>query len=184
MSVVGSEVMPLEYGGMDLESSPFPSSSERTVEERRERGVVEEEEEEIPSNIMEVEGNVGRCYDPELNIVSEVRGRDVEVEQLFAWKAKKTKQNNYKLNEDEAEEVGKLVREKGELVDIMYLTSAEAIKATELYGSSSLSEAEIDGFLNAVGGLAIPKKPKKKSKTSTVAKKGAAEKERLSSTST
>ncbi|GKV17241.1 hypothetical protein SLEP1_g27772 [Rubroshorea leprosula] len=73
MSVVGSEVMPLEYGGMDSESSPSPSSSERTVEERREQGAVEEEEEEIPSNIMEVEGNTDRCYDPELDVVSEVR---------------------------------------------------------------------------------------------------------------
>ncbi|GKV33957.1 hypothetical protein SLEP1_g42392 [Rubroshorea leprosula] len=260
MSVVESEVMPLEYGGMDSESSPSPSSLKKTVEERRERGVVEEEE-EIPSNIMEVEGNVGRCYDPELDIVSEVRGyaselgsrssfrglvnncnlphhvlirpagvneracsaprdywmpmyvrdgnlprspwgpvgilvtgtgrggiflhagRDAEVEQLSAWKAKKTKHNNYKLNEDEVEEVGKLVREEGELVDIMYLTNAEAIKAVELYGPSSLSEVEMDGFLNAAEGLAIPKKPRKKSKTSTTVEKGAAARERLSSTS-
>ncbi|GKV42233.1 hypothetical protein SLEP1_g49662 [Rubroshorea leprosula] len=170
MSVVGSEVMPLEYGGMDSESSSSPSSSERTMEERRE------------------------CYDPNLDIVSEVKGyvselgskgslrglvgncnlphhvlirpagsrKDAKMEQLSAWKAKKTKQNNYKLNEDEVEEVEKLVREEGELVDIMYLTSAEAIKAVELYGPSSLSKAEMDGFLNAIGGLAIPKKPRKK----------------------
>ncbi|GKV24302.1 hypothetical protein SLEP1_g33929 [Rubroshorea leprosula] len=187
MSVVGSEVMPLEYGGMDSESSPSPSSSERTVEERRERGIEEEEEEEIPSNIMEVEGNVDRCYDPDLGIVSEVREygselgsrgslrgfvgncnlphhvlirpvgwsrRDAEVEYLSTWKAKKTKQNDFKLNEDEVEEVGKLVREEGDSVDIMYLTSLKAIEAVEL--------SEMEGFLNAVGGLAIPKKPRKK----------------------
>ncbi|GKV45239.1 hypothetical protein SLEP1_g52348 [Rubroshorea leprosula] len=41
----------------------------------------------------------------------------------------------------------------------------------------------MDDFLNAAGGLAIPKKPRKKSKTSNVADKGATEKERLSSTS-
>ncbi|GKU99683.1 hypothetical protein SLEP1_g12492 [Rubroshorea leprosula] len=278
MSVVGSEVMPLEYGGMDSESSLSPFSSERTMEERREQGVGEKEEEEIPSNIMEVKGNGDRCYDPELDIVFEVRGyvselgsrgslrglvgncnlhhhilirpagvneracsaprdhwmlvyvhylatglrgksekgwyyfgprtsnkenkslftagpssikgwkekfffvddtewsrRDAEVEHLSAWKAKKTKQNNYKLNEDEVEEVEKLVREEGDLVDIMYLTSSKAIKAAELYGPSSLSEAEIEGFLNAVEGLAIPKKPRKKSKTSNVADKGAGE---------
>ncbi|GKU99684.1 hypothetical protein SLEP1_g12492 [Rubroshorea leprosula] len=74
MSVVGSEVMPLEYGGMDSESSLSPFSSERTMEERREQGVGEKEEEEIPSNIMEVKGNGDRCYDPELDIVFEVRG--------------------------------------------------------------------------------------------------------------
>ncbi|GKV42368.1 hypothetical protein SLEP1_g49779 [Rubroshorea leprosula] len=224
MSVVGSEVMPLEYGGMDSESSPSSSSLERIVEERRERGVVEEEEEEIPSNVMEVEGNGDRCYDPELDIVSEVKSpaggnervcsaprdhwmpmyvhylvaglrmeekfffvddtewsrRDAEVEQLSAWKAKKTKQNNYKLNEDEVEEVEKLVREEEDVVDIMYLTNSKAIEAAELYGPSLLSEGF---FLNATGRLAIRKKPRKKSKTSNVADKGAAEKERLSSTS-
>ncbi|GKV11643.1 hypothetical protein SLEP1_g22883 [Rubroshorea leprosula] len=283
MSVVGSEVMPLDYGSMDLESSPSPSSLERTVEEKRDQRVVEEEEDEIPSNILEAGSNIDGCYDPELDIVSEVRGYvselgirgslrglvgncnlphhvlirpvgvneracsapqdhwmpmyvhylvaglrfpipellaggkgekgwyyfglrlsskenrslfttrsssikgwkekfffvddtewsrgDAEVEQLSAWKTKKAKQNNYKLNEDEVEEVGKLVREEGELVDIIYLTSAEAIKATELYGPSSLSEAEMDGFINAAGGLRFPKKPRKKSKTSTARKK-------------
>ncbi|GKV48820.1 hypothetical protein SLEP1_g55611 [Rubroshorea leprosula] len=255
MSVVGSEVMPLEYGGMDSESSLSLSSSERTVEERKERRVVEEEEDEIPSNVIEIEGNGDGCYDLDLDIVSEVREyvselssrsslrglvgncnlphhvlirlaggwyyfgprssseenrglftigpssikgwkekfffvddtewsrMDVEVEQLSAWKAKRAKQNNYMLNEDEVEEVGKLVREEGELVDIMCLTSAKAIEAAELYGPSSLSEAEIDGFLNAAGGLAIPKKPRKKSKTSTAAEKGVVKRERLSSTS-
>ncbi|GKV41660.1 hypothetical protein SLEP1_g49161 [Rubroshorea leprosula] len=49
----------------------------------------------------------------------------------------------------------------------MYLTSAECIEAAELYGASALSEAEMDKFLSAAGGVAIPKKPRKKSKTST-----------------
>ncbi|GKV35986.1 hypothetical protein SLEP1_g44173 [Rubroshorea leprosula] len=109
--------------------------------------------------------------------------RDAEVEQLSAWKAKKTKQNNYKLNKDEVEEVEKLVREDGDVVDILYLTSPKAIEAVELYGPSSLSEAEMDEYINAVGGLRIPKKPRKKSKTSTAADKGAVEKERLPSAS-
>ncbi|GKV34552.1 hypothetical protein SLEP1_g42915 [Rubroshorea leprosula] len=109
--------------------------------------------------------------------------RDAEVEQLSAWKAKKTKQNNYKLNEDEVEEVEKLVREEGDVVDILHLTSPQAIEAAELYGPSSLSEAEMDEFTNAVGGLRIPKKPRKKSMTSAAANKGVPEKERLPSTS-
>ncbi|GKV34727.1 hypothetical protein SLEP1_g43073 [Rubroshorea leprosula] len=74
MSVVGSEVMPLDYDSMDSESSPTPFSSERTVEERRVRRVVEKEEDEIPSNILEAGSNVDGCYDPGLDIVSEVRG--------------------------------------------------------------------------------------------------------------
>ncbi|GKV30491.1 hypothetical protein SLEP1_g39296 [Rubroshorea leprosula] len=315
MSVVGSEVMPLEYGSMDSESSPSPTSSEKTVEEMRDHRVVEEEEDEIPSNILEAGNRVDGCYDPELEIVSEVRGyvselgsreglrglvgncnlphhvlirpagvneracsaprdhwmplyvhyliaglrfpipellvgllldysigitqltpnairaggkgekgwyyfgprssskgnrslfsaglssikgwkekfffvddtewsrRDAEVEQLSVWKAKKTKQNNYKLNEDEVEEVEKLVREDGDVVDILYLTSPKAIEAAELYGPSSLSEAEMDEFVSVARGLIIPKKPRKKSKTSTAAEKRVAEKERLSSTS-
>ncbi|GKV20256.1 hypothetical protein SLEP1_g30410 [Rubroshorea leprosula] len=313
VSVVGSEVMPLDYGSMDAESSPSPSGSERTVEERRDQRVVEEEEDEIPSNILEARSGVDGCYDPELEIVSEVRGyvselgsreslrglvgncnlphhilirpaglneracsaprdhwmplyvhyliaglrfpipellvgllldysigitqltpnaaegkgekgwyyfgprssskdnrslfsagpssikgwkkkfffvddtewsrRDAEVEQLSAWKAKKTKQNNYKLNEDEMEEVGKLVREEGDVVDILYLTSPKAIEAAELYGPSSLSEAEMDEFVTTTGGLVIPKKLRKKSRTSNVADKGAAEKEHRPSTS-
>ncbi|GKV43014.1 hypothetical protein SLEP1_g50356 [Rubroshorea leprosula] len=323
-SVVGSEVMPLEYGGMDSETSPSPTSSERTVEERRDQSVVEEveeveeEEDEIPSNILEAGNRVDGCYDPDLDMVCEVRGyvselgsreslrglvdncnlphhvlirpagvneracsaprdhwmplyvhyliaglrfpipellvgllldysigitqltlnviraggrgekgwyyfgrrssskdnrnlftagpssikgwkekfffvddtewsmRDAEVEQLSAWKAKKTKQNNYKLNEGEVEEVEKLeklVREEGDVVDILYLTSPQAIEAAELYGPSSLSEAEMEEFTNAAGGLRIPKKPRKKSRTSTAANKGAVKRERLPSTS-
>ncbi|GKV19741.1 hypothetical protein SLEP1_g29965 [Rubroshorea leprosula] len=73
-SVVGSEVMPLEYGGMDSETSSSPTSSERTVEDRRGQRVVEEEEDEIPSNILEAGNGIDGCYDPYLEIVSEVRG--------------------------------------------------------------------------------------------------------------
>ncbi|GKV44458.1 hypothetical protein SLEP1_g51641 [Rubroshorea leprosula] len=294
-SVVGSEVMPLEYGSMDAESSPSPMSSERTVEERRKEVGVEEEEEEIPSNVLESGGGVDGCYDLDLEIVFEVRGyvselgsrsslgglvgncnlphhvlirpagvneracsaprdhwmpiylhyliaglrfpipelraggggekgwyhfgpqssskenknlfsprpssikgwkenfffvddtewsrRDAEVEQLSAWKAKKSKQNNYKLNEDEVEEVKKLVREDGDMVDILYLTSPQAIDAAELYGPSSLSEAEMEEFTNAAGGLHIPKKPRKKSTTSAAANRGVPERECLPSTS-
>ncbi|GKV03026.1 hypothetical protein SLEP1_g15391 [Rubroshorea leprosula] len=109
--------------------------------------------------------------------------RDAEVEQLSAWKAKKSKQNNYKLNEDEVEEVKKLVREDGDVVDILYLTSPQAIEAAELYGPSSLSEAEMEEFTNAAGGLRIPKKPRKKSTTLAVANRGVPERERLPSTS-
>ncbi|GKV14628.1 hypothetical protein SLEP1_g25471 [Rubroshorea leprosula] len=295
MSVVGSEVMPLDYGNMDSESSPSPSSSERTVEEKGNRRVVEEEEDEIPSNILEAGGNVDGCYDPELDIVSEVRGYvselgsrgglrglvgncnlphhvlirpagvneracsapqdhwmplyvhyliaglrfpipellvggkgekgwyyfgprssskenrslfsfgpssikgwkekfffvddtewsrgDVEVEQLSAWKAKKTKQNNYKLNEDEMEEVEKLVREEGDVMDIMYLTSPKVRFSFVYFDIYVCFEIEMDSFFDAAGGLRIPKKPRKKSKTSTVVEKRVAKTEQLSSTS-
>ncbi|GKV11254.1 hypothetical protein SLEP1_g22520 [Rubroshorea leprosula] len=63
---------------------------------------------------------------------------DAEVRELAAWKTKRANQN-----------------------------SAQCIEAAELYGPSALSEAEMDQFLNIAGGAAIPKKPRKKSKTST-----------------
>ncbi|GKV48209.1 hypothetical protein SLEP1_g55035 [Rubroshorea leprosula] len=256
MSVVGSEVMPLDYGSVDTESSPSPTSSERTVEERRDEGVIVYEVRGYVSELgsrSSLRGLVGNCNLPHHVLIrpagvneracsaprdhwmpiylhyliaglrgekgwyyfgprssskenrnlfsagpSSIKGwkekfffvddtewsrRDAEVEQLSAWKTKKTKQNNYKLNEDEVEEVGKLVREEGDVVDILYLTSPNAIEATELYGPSSLSEAEMDDFVSAAGGLRIPKKPRKKSTTSAATNRGVLEKERLPSTS-
>ncbi|GKV53349.1 hypothetical protein SLEP1_g59882, partial [Rubroshorea leprosula] len=270
MSVVGSEVMPLDYGSMDSKSSPSPTSSERTVEYIRGRRVVELGSGDslrglvsncnLPHHVLLRPAGVNeRAWSaprdhwmplyvhylmaglrvrevgvPTVNMFkhffiikaggkgekgwyyfgprssnkdnrnlftagpSSIKGwkekfffvddiewsrRDAEVKQLSAWKAKKTKQNNYKLNKDEVEEVEKLVREDGDVVDILYLTSPKAIEAVELYGPSSLSEAEMDEYINAVGGLRIPKKPRKKSKTSTAADKGAVEKERLPSAS-
>ncbi|GKV05336.1 hypothetical protein SLEP1_g17361 [Rubroshorea leprosula] len=276
-SVVGSEVEPLDYGSMDSESSPSPSSSEKTVE-----GV-----DNIPFTVVEVEGNGERGYDRNAEIVEEVKqyrselrtredlchlvetyeissrvlvrpagveeracsaprdhwmpiyshylyaglkfpipelligllldynigltqlvpnamrggsrrdkgwyyftprvankkGRilftagpssikgwkekfffvddtewgkgDAKVRALASWKAKRANQNKFSLNEDEEEEVGRLVRKRGDVLNIMDLTSAACIEAAELYGPSALSE-----------GKAIPKKPRKKSQTS------------------
>ncbi|GKU99434.1 hypothetical protein SLEP1_g12287 [Rubroshorea leprosula] len=261
LSVRGSEeVKVLKYGDGGIESGL--SGSDRAEDEVGVREVVEGEGEEIPSNILEIEGGDDRCYDVEADIVFEVKGyeselvtrdslsylvetydlphqvlirpagvkeracsaprdhwmpmyahylvvglrfpipellvwllleynvgltqfvpnairaiigfmvycrargvkwerKDGEVEFLCSWKAKKTNQNKYSLNSDEEEEVEKLVREKGEILDI----SSDVINAAELYGPSSLSEAEMDKFLSSVEGIAIPKKPRKKSKT-------------------
>ncbi|GKV00547.1 hypothetical protein SLEP1_g13218 [Rubroshorea leprosula] len=260
-SVVGSEVMPLDYGSMDAESSPSPTSSEKTVEgvggdevvEVGEREVVEVGRNEmvgvrvdsIPITVVEVEGRGERNYDVNAKIVEEVKqyrselrtrdslghlvenyeissrvlvrpagveeracpaprdhwmpvyshyliaglrfplpellvgllldynigltqlvpnairggsrrdkgwyyftprvaskgkwGKgDAAVRELASWKAKRANQN-----------------------------SVQCIEAAELYGLSALSEAEMDQFLNTAGGAAIPKKPRKKSKTST-----------------
>ncbi|GKU93100.1 hypothetical protein SLEP1_g6728 [Rubroshorea leprosula] len=109
---------------------------------------------------------------------------DAEVRELASWKAKRANQNRFSLNEDEEEEVRKLVRKGGDLLNIMDLTSAQCIEAAELYGPSALSEAEMDQFLNTVGGAAIPKKTRKKSKTSTKqVDEGRARKEVVATTS-
>ncbi|GKU93065.1 hypothetical protein SLEP1_g6698 [Rubroshorea leprosula] len=282
-SIVGSEVMPLNYKSMDSESSPSPSISEKTVEGVRGDEVIEVEEEEvvqvegnevvgvgggsIPITVVEVEGRGKRDYDVNAEIVEEASwdreesvfcssgpldahifhyliarlrfpipellvgllldynigltqlvpnaggsrrdkgwyyftprvanresrslftagppsikgwkekfffvddtewGRgDEEVRELASWKAKRANHNRFSLNEDEEEEVRRLVRKRGDLLNIMDLTSAQCIEAAELYGPSALSEAEMDQFLNTAGGATIPKKPRKKSKTST-----------------
>ncbi|GKU90478.1 hypothetical protein SLEP1_g4467 [Rubroshorea leprosula] len=185
VSVVGSEVMPLEYGGMDLESSP--SSSEKTVERVRRDEVVGVGETVYPSlwkdkgwyyftpRVANRESRALFTASP-----SSIKGwkekfffvddtewekGDTEVEELSSWKAKRANQNKFSLHEDEEEEVGKLVRKRGNLLNIMELTSAECIESAELYGPSALTE--MDKFFNTVGGVAIPKKPRKKSKTST-----------------
>ncbi|GKV46154.1 hypothetical protein SLEP1_g53162 [Rubroshorea leprosula] len=94
-------------------------------------------------------------------------GWDAEVRVLASWKAKRANQNKFSLNEDEEEEVGRLVRKRGDVLNIMDLTNAACIEAAELYGPSALSEAQMDQFLNTAGGKAIPKKPRMKSRTST-----------------
>ncbi|GKV07136.1 hypothetical protein SLEP1_g18938 [Rubroshorea leprosula] len=236
VSVVGSEVMPLAYGGMDSESSP--SSSEKTVEGVRGDEVVGVGGDNVPITVVEVEGRRERGYDVDAEIVEEVkqyrfelgtrdslghlvenyeifsqvlvrpagveertcsaprdhwmpmyahylvaglrfpipkllvddteweRG-DTEVKELSSWKAKRANHNKFSLNEDEEEEVGKLVRKGEDVLNIMDLTSVECIGAVELYGPSALSE-----------GVAIPKKPRKKSKTSTKEERGALQKKK------
>ncbi|GKV01680.1 hypothetical protein SLEP1_g14219 [Rubroshorea leprosula] len=91
---------------------------------------------------------------------------DAEVRALASWKAKRANQNRFSLNRDEEEEVGRLVRKKGDVLNIMDLISAACIEAAELYGPSALSEADMDQFFSTVGGKAIHKKPRKKSRTS------------------
>ncbi|GKV36369.1 hypothetical protein SLEP1_g44510 [Rubroshorea leprosula] len=92
---------------------------------------------------------------------------DAKVRALASWKAKRANQNRFSLNGDEEEKVRKLVRKGGDVLNIMDLTSAACIEAAEIYGPSALSEAEMDQFFNTAGGAPIPKKPRKKSKTST-----------------
>ncbi|GKV48653.1 hypothetical protein SLEP1_g55454 [Rubroshorea leprosula] len=256
MSVVGSEVMPLEYGGMDSESSSSPSSSERTVEERREREVEEEGEEEIPSSILEVGGNVGRCYDPESDIVSEVRGYVSELgsrsslrgllencnlpphvlirptgwmrehaqhpettgcpcfivycraqgvgvptvnmfKHFFIIKAGGRGEKGWhyfspRLSSKENRNLFtagpssiKGWKEKFFFVDDTKWSRGDAEVRFQLvcFDINVCFATEMDGFLNAAEGLAILKKPRKKSKTSTTVEKGVAERERPSSTS-
>ncbi|GKV13385.1 hypothetical protein SLEP1_g24395 [Rubroshorea leprosula] len=81
VSVVGSEVMPLDYGSMDSESSPSPSSSEKMVEGMKGDEVVGVGGNEmvgvggdsVPITMVEVEGRRERGYDVDADIVEEVK---------------------------------------------------------------------------------------------------------------
>ncbi|GKV03831.1 hypothetical protein SLEP1_g16074 [Rubroshorea leprosula] len=199
-SIVGSEVMPLDYGSMDSESSPSPSSSEKTVEGVRGDEVVEVGGNEvlgvgvdsIPITVVKVEGRRERDYDMNAEIVEEAswgrgesvfcssRPLDAHIFQLSDSGIKggsmrdkgwyyftprvASKESMSLFTVGRSEEVGE---EGGDLLNILDLTSAQCIEAAELYGPSALSEAEMDQFLNTTGGVAILKKPRKKSKTST-----------------
>ncbi|GKV39523.1 hypothetical protein SLEP1_g47281 [Rubroshorea leprosula] len=285
-SVVGSEVMPLDYGSMDLESSPSSSSSEKTVEgvrgdevvevggdegvEVRENEVVGIGGDSIPITVVEVEGRGEGGYDVNAEIVeevkqyrSELRTRDSlghlvenyeissrvlvrpagveeracsasrdhwmlvyshyliaglrfplpklligllldynigltqlvpnamrggsrrdkgwyyftprvakkESKILFTagpssikeWKEKFFFVDDTKWGKEDAEEVGE---EEGGGIEYHGPHHAACIEAAELYGPSTLSEAEMDQFLNIARRAPIPKKPRKKSKTS------------------
>ncbi|GKU99641.1 hypothetical protein SLEP1_g12456 [Rubroshorea leprosula] len=270
MSVVGSEVMPLDYGSIDSESSPSPTSLERTVEERREQRLVEEEEDEMPSNILEAGSGVDGCYDLYLEIVSELRGyvselsskdslrglvgncnlphhvlirpigvneracsvpRDhlmplyvhyliarlrfpipellvgllldysIEITQLtpnairaggkgekgwYYFGPRSSNKENRSLFSAGPSSI-KGWKEKFFFVDDTEWSirdaEVEQLSAWKAKKPSRTTITEMDEFINVARGLRIPKKPRKKSKTSTTIKKGVAERERLSSTS-
>ncbi|GKV18275.1 hypothetical protein SLEP1_g28680 [Rubroshorea leprosula] len=264
VSIVGSEVMPLDYGSIDSESSPSLSSSEKTVEGVRGDEVVEGQGNEVVEIVEEVKqyrselrtkDSLGHLME-NYKISSRVLVRPAEVEEracsaprdhwmpvyshyliaglrfpipellvgllldynigltqlvpnamrggsmrdkgwyyftprvaskesrsLFTtgpssikgWKEKFFFVDDTEWERGDAEDkeeevrklVRKLVRKGGDLLNILDLTSAQCIEVAELYGPSALSEAEMDQFLNTAGGVAIPKKPRKKSKTST-----------------
>ncbi|GKV24919.1 hypothetical protein SLEP1_g34458 [Rubroshorea leprosula] len=73
--------MPLDYGSMDSESSPSPSSSEKTVEGVRGDEVVEVggnemvgvEGDSVPITMVEIEGRIERGYDADADIVEKLK---------------------------------------------------------------------------------------------------------------
>ncbi|GKU89613.1 hypothetical protein SLEP1_g3734 [Rubroshorea leprosula] len=155
-SIVGSEVMPLDYGSMD---------SEKIVEEVKQY-----------SSELRTRDSLGHLVE-NYEISSRVLVRPTGVEERACSAPRDHWMPIYshyliaglrfpipELLVGRSEEVGE---EEGDLLNILDLTSAQCIEAAELYGPSALSEAKMDQFLNTTGGVAIPKKPRKKSKTST-----------------
>ncbi|GKV25717.1 hypothetical protein SLEP1_g35112 [Rubroshorea leprosula] len=169
VSIVGSEVLPLDYGSMDSESSPSPSSSEKTVEGVRGDEVVEVGGNEvvevggnevvgvggdsIPITVVEVEGRGERDYDVNAEIVEEANGGRGEGLLCSSGSLDAC--------------IFPLFDSGTQVSTSRAASSAQCIEAAELYGPSALSEAEMDQFLNTAGGAAIPKKPRKKSRTTS-----------------
>ncbi|GKV38498.1 hypothetical protein SLEP1_g46408 [Rubroshorea leprosula] len=196
-SIVGSEVEPLDYGRMDTESSPSPTSSEETVEGVRGDEVVEVEGGEvaevgrnevmgvgvdsIPITVVEVEGNGERGYDRNAEIVeevkqyrSELRTRDdlchlvetYEISSRVLVRPAGVEERACSAPRDHWIPVYSHYLIAGLRFPLPELLIA-CIEVAELYGPSALSEADMNQFLNTAGGAPIPKKPRKKSKTST-----------------
>ncbi|GKV13327.1 hypothetical protein SLEP1_g24353 [Rubroshorea leprosula] len=174
LSIGGSkEVRMLEYSDVSIEGES--SGFEQTEGGVGRNEVVEVGAKEVPVNILEVEDKRDKCYDSGVDIVSEVKG-PAGVKERACSAPKDHWMLVYAhylaaglrfplLDLDEEEEIKKLVRKEGVIVDIMFLTNSDAIEAVELYRLSALSEVEMNMFLNAVGGVAIPKKPRKKSQS-------------------
>ncbi|GKV49312.1 hypothetical protein SLEP1_g56068 [Rubroshorea leprosula] len=65
---------------------------------------------------------------------------DAEVTELCKWKAKTANPNKCSLGVGEQDEVERLERRGGEVMNIMHLTSLEMLEAAEIYGPSYLEE--------------------------------------------
>ncbi|GKV11444.1 hypothetical protein SLEP1_g22705 [Rubroshorea leprosula] len=166
LSIGGSEeVTMLEYSDVSVKGGLSGSEGTKGGVGRNE--VVEVGAEEVPANILEVGNRNNKFYDSGADIVSEVKEYESELRSRDSLSyLVETYEISFRvLISDEEEEVEKLVRKEGDIVNIMFLTSSDVIEAADLYGPSSMSEAKMDKYLGAAGGVAIPKKPRKKSKT-------------------
>ncbi|GKV27470.1 hypothetical protein SLEP1_g36643, partial [Rubroshorea leprosula] len=83
---------------------------------------------------------------------------DAEVEHLSRWKTKGLSPNEYSLTSGELEDVGELERGGVGLLDVMEYTSQRMLDAAEIYRPSSQLGEEMNKFLDAAGGVGIPKK--------------------------
>ncbi|GKV44650.1 hypothetical protein SLEP1_g51811 [Rubroshorea leprosula] len=160
LSAGGSEeVRALEYDDMGVVSES--SGLERTEEEVGGNEVAEVEGEEAPANILEVGDRIDRCYDIRADIVSEVRGYETE---LWPRDSLSYLVETYEIPPQVLIRLVGVEERACSAPHVHWMPVSDVIEAAELYGPSSLSEAEMDKFLATVGGMAIPKKPRKKSK--------------------
>ncbi|GKV06376.1 hypothetical protein SLEP1_g18277 [Rubroshorea leprosula] len=64
---------------------------------------------------------------------------EVEVTELSRWKRKRSNPNQYSLSLGEQEEVERLERRGGDVMDIMHFCSPAMLEAAEVYGPSSMT---------------------------------------------
>lgn len=65
---------------------------------------------------------------------------DSGVENLSIWRERRGKVNEYELEKDEMDDVGKLVKDEKDPLNIMYLTRPDVLDASKVYGRSTFTE--------------------------------------------
>ncbi|GKU93502.1 hypothetical protein SLEP1_g7095 [Rubroshorea leprosula] len=110
----------------------------------------------VPTNILKVGDNRGRCYDES----DEVVGYE------SCWRCKGELGHlveNYSIPPYVLDEVKRLERDGGEMANIMYLTNPEVVESSGIYGRSSLSREEMNRL--RAGGKPV-RLPEKRSRAS------------------
>ncbi|GKV52947.1 hypothetical protein SLEP1_g59497 [Rubroshorea leprosula] len=73
---------------------------------------------------------------------------EVGVTELSRWKRKKSNPNQYSLSSGEQEEVERLERRGGDVMDIMHFSSSAMLEAAEVYGPSSMTGEEMNRLMS------------------------------------
>ncbi|GKV19463.1 hypothetical protein SLEP1_g29724 [Rubroshorea leprosula] len=82
---------------------------------------------------------------------------EMEVTELSRWKRKRSNPNQYSLSSGEQEEVERLERRGGDVMDIMHFSSPAMLEAAEIYGPSSMT-GEMNRLMSKRKTVALPEK--------------------------
>ncbi|GKV33928.1 hypothetical protein SLEP1_g42364 [Rubroshorea leprosula] len=86
---------------------------------------------------------------------------EVEVTELSRWKRKRSNPNQYSLSSGEQEEVERLERRGGDVMDIMHFSSPAMLEAAEIYGPSSMTGEKMNRLMSKRKTVALPEKRSK-----------------------
>ncbi|GKV13260.1 hypothetical protein SLEP1_g24300 [Rubroshorea leprosula] len=86
---------------------------------------------------------------------------EVEVTELSRWKRKRSNPNQYSLSSGEQDEVERLEKRGGDVMDIMHFSSPAMLEAVEIYGPSSMTGEEMNWLMSKRKTVALPEKRSK-----------------------